>query len=147
MPSKGSSRSSETRMTATAIAPGAGPPVATPLAVSAVVDAEPIWAMVGEGIVAGGTPTAGIPQPEPFAFVEELEEPDVDSPEWADLYARSVARFREDRDRIDREQANAQQLWDEFLAAQSTGFETVLVPDQMTGAPPRLVRSFAFLEV
>ena len=120
MPSKGRSRSSETRTTATATAPGAGPPVATTPAVSAVFDAEPTRAMVGQGTVAGGTPVMGIPQREPLAFMKELEGPDVDSPEWADIYARSVERYRQDRDRVDREQAEAQQLWEEFLSAQGS---------------------------
>lgn len=55
---------------------------------------------------------------EPDAIPLLDEDPAVDTPEWAELYARTVERHREERDRIDREQAEAQRLWEEFLAAQ-----------------------------
>ncbi len=46
------------------------------------------------------------------------DDPPVDSPEWAELYTRALARHREERARIDQEQAAAQQLWEEFLRFQ-----------------------------
>jgi hypothetical protein len=49
---------------------------------------------------------------------ELAEEPEVGTPEWADLYARAVQRHREERESIDRDQARAQELWEQFLAEQ-----------------------------
>ncbi len=46
------------------------------------------------------------------------------------LYARTVERYREERERIDREQAEAQRLWEQSLDAQA-------------GAPPEGERSLA----
>jgi Putative amidoligase enzyme len=46
------------------------------------------------------------------------DEPPVDTPEWAELYSRAVARYQEQRERTDREQEQAQRLWDEFLRIQ-----------------------------
>jgi len=54
------------------------------------------------------------------AFVPDIEDPAVDTPEWADVYARSVERHRDERERIDREQAEAQLLWERFLEAQGS---------------------------
>ncbi|HEV2217522.1 MAG TPA: hypothetical protein VGV88_08110, partial [Candidatus Dormibacteraeota bacterium] len=51
----------------------------------------------------------------------DIEDPAVDTPEWADIYARSVERYRDERERIDREQAEAQQLWEQVLEAQGSG--------------------------
>jgi hypothetical protein len=121
MPSKGGSRSAnQTRNTTAAIAPVAGPAVAArPARLQAIGEEEPIQATVGLPTAATGNAAAFAPAPEPVAFVQELDDdPAVDTPEWADLYARSVERHRDERDRIDREQADAQRLWDEFLAAQ-----------------------------
>src|SRR5207244_2541964 len=46
------------------------------------------------------------------------DDPPVDTPEWAELYSRAVARYREQRELTDREQQQAQRLWDEFLRIQ-----------------------------
>jgi len=46
------------------------------------------------------------------------DDPPVGSPQWAELYTRTLARYHEERARIDREQQAAQQLWEEFLRVQ-----------------------------
>ena len=76
---------------AAAIAPAAGPAVVVDSATQARLEAAPIRAVVSR-------PAAAL----------------------ADLYARSVERHRQERDRIDREQAEAQSLWEEFLTAQGS---------------------------
>ncbi|MGH7760008.1 MAG: amidoligase family protein, partial [Candidatus Dormibacteraceae bacterium] len=61
------------------------------------------------------------------------------------LYARSVERHREERDRIDREQADAQRLWEEFLAAQGAevpeGNRSLTDNDQLHGQLMQLART------
>ena len=42
----------------------------------------------------------------------------METPQWADLYARAVETTRRDRERIEREQQEAQRLWEEFLRVQ-----------------------------
>jgi hypothetical protein len=120
MPSKGASRSTNQSRTAT-IAPVAGPAVVVrPATTEAIRDvAEPIQAVVGAPIAAGAATAPAQAEAVPgVPFVPELEDPSVDTPEWADVYARSVERHRDDRERIDREHLEAQRLWEEFLAAQ-----------------------------
>src|SRR5207248_5908882 len=46
------------------------------------------------------------------------DDPPVDSPAWAELYASALAQYREQREQTEREQEQAQQLWDEFLRLQ-----------------------------
>ena len=46
------------------------------------------------------------------------EDPPVDSPAWVELYASALAQYREQREQTEREQEQAQQLWDEFLRLQ-----------------------------
>jgi hypothetical protein len=58
---------------------------------------------------------AAFPSARPPVFEED---PPADSPEWAELYTRAVARHREQREHIEREQQQAQQLWAEFLRRQ-----------------------------
>jgi hypothetical protein len=126
MPSKGGSRTTnQTRTSATTIAPVAGPAVVVRQATrQAILDvAEPIQAALVAPYVVGATGAAPQPGPVPIAaaaFVTELDDPSVDTPEWADVYARSIERHRADRERIDREQAGAQRLWEDFLAAQGS---------------------------
>ena len=122
MPSKGGSRTTN-QTSATTIAPVAGPSVAVrPATRQAILDvAEAIQAVLGTARAVGAA--AAAPQPDPVAataFVPELEDPSVGTPEWADVYARSVERHRDERERIDREQAGAQRLWEDFLAAQGS---------------------------
>jgi len=123
MPSKGGSRTNHrTGLPASAIAPVAGPAVLDPSEPPAIGEADLIRAIVGEAVPAGRPGSmAAIREPAPVAFAQELaEDPAVDTPDWADLYARSVERHRDERDRIDREQADSQRLWEEFLATQGT---------------------------
>jgi hypothetical protein len=46
------------------------------------------------------------------------DDPPVNTPEWAALYARAVDRYRAQRERTEHEQQQAQQLWEEFLRLQ-----------------------------
>jgi len=46
------------------------------------------------------------------------DNPPVDSPAWVELYASALAQYREQREQTEREQEQAQQLWDEFLRLQ-----------------------------
>src|SRR5487761_1019378 len=122
MPSKGASRTTNHSTTAT-IAPVEGPPVVVrPSSAHAVLaEPSPIQAVVGAPFAAGAATVRAQAQAIPAAaFVPDIEDPAVDTPEWADVYARSVERHRDDRDRIDREQAEAQLLWEQFLEAQGS---------------------------
>src|SRR2546422_7277325 len=102
MPSKGASRTTNQSTTAT-IAPVAGPAVVVRASSTQAVLASPapIQAVVGAPYAAGG---ASIPAQEQAvsaaAFVPTIEDPAVDTPEWADVYARSVERHRDERERI-----------------------------------------------
>jgi hypothetical protein len=87
-----------------------------------------------------------VTEAEPLPLVQELqEEPDLDPPEWAELYARSVERHREERESIDREQAQAQQLWEQFLAAQGAsvpeGERSLVTNDRLHEQLLRLART------
>ena len=89
MPSKGASRATHQAGTAT-IAPVAGPAVVVrPATREAIVNvAEPIQAVVGAPIAAGGATALAQAEAVPVVpFVPELEDPSVDTPEWADIYA------------------------------------------------------------
>src|SRR2546425_10729323 len=122
MPSKGASRTMNQSTTAT-IAPVAGPAVvAQPSSTQAVlVEPVPIQAVVGAPLAAGAvTEPARAPAVPVAAFVPDVEDPAVDTPEWADLYARSVERNRGERERIDRGQAEAQQPREQVLQAQGS---------------------------
>src|SRR5260370_6356443 len=122
MPSKGASRTTNHATTAT-IAPVAGPAVVVRASSTQTILAEParIQAVAGAPIAAGAaTVPAQIQAVPAAAFVPDIEDPAVDTPEWADVYARSVERHRNERERIDREQTEAQQLWDQFLEAQGS---------------------------
>src|SRR5438132_2130422 len=46
------------------------------------------------------------------------EEPQTPTPRWAQLYTQARVRHQEQQERIDREQQEAQQLWEEFLREQ-----------------------------
>ena len=116
MPSKGGRSTSEARTNSAAIAPAAGPAVAPRETTVVMMESESIRAVMG-GPVSGGV--APMAEEEPIAFVPILDDdPATDTPEWADLYAQSVSRHRDERERIDREQSEAQGMWEEFLATQ-----------------------------
>src|SRR5579859_902752 len=122
MPSKGASRTTNHATTA-AIAPVAGPAVVVRASSTQAVLAEPAptEAVVGAPFAAGAAAIPAQAQVVPAAaFVPDIEDPAVDTPEWADVYARSVERHRDERERIDREQAEAQLLWERFLEAQGS---------------------------
>jgi hypothetical protein len=107
MPSKGGNRTASTRPAAT-IAPVAGPAV------------QPLTGAAAQMTGGGAAVLAAAEPVEPIAVEPELEDPGVDTPEWADLYANTVERYQEQRERIDREHAEAQRMWEEFLAAQGS---------------------------
>src|SRR5713226_9261310 len=111
MPSKGASRTTNQSTTAT-IAPVAGPAVVVQPSSTQAVLVEPVLIQAVVGAVTEHARTPAVPV---AAFVPDVEDPAVDTPEWADLYARSVERNRDERQRIDSEQAEAQQLWEQLL--------------------------------
>ena len=80
MPSKGASRTTNHSTTAT-IAPVAGPAVVVrPSSTQAILaEPAPIQAVVGAPFAAGA------------AFVPDIEDPAVDTPEWADQVMATVA--------------------------------------------------------
>lgn len=62
--------------------------------------------------VGTSSPPAAGPRP-------PLEEPPPQpTPEWARLYSEAAARHREERERIEQEQVQAQRLWEELLRQQ-----------------------------
>ena len=102
MPNKGGSR--DTHATE-----AAGPAVAT---------VRPGAAIAGSPAAISPTAIAGMVATSVAPSAALDDDPPVDSPEWAELYARSVARYREEQAHIDREEEAAQQLWEEFLRLQ-----------------------------
>src|SRR5215472_10148545 len=74
----------------------------------------PRWAEMYRSELAGGPAGA---EANPFMAVAE-DDPSVETPRWAEMYERAAARYRERLERIDREQREAQRLWEEFLRAQ-----------------------------
>src|SRR5260370_42558568 len=107
MPSKGASRTTNQSTTAT-IAPVAGPAVVVRASSTQAVLAEPapIQAVVAAPTAGGAATVPAQAQAVPSAaFVPGIEDPAVDTPEWADVYARSAERHRAERERIAREQA------------------------------------------
>src|SRR6202165_2831880 len=106
MPSKGASRTTNHATTAT-IAPVAGPAVVVRASSTQAVLASPVAteAVVGARFAAGAATVPAQAQAVPAAsFVPDIEDPAVDTPGWADIYARSVERHRDERGGIDRDQ-------------------------------------------
>src|SRR5579859_3556899 len=103
MPSKGASRATNHSTTAT-IAPVAGPAVVVRQeSAQAVLNEMPsIQALVGGPVAAAVAPLQAEVAPATTGSVVDLEDPEVDSPEWADIYARAVERHRDEHERIDR---------------------------------------------
>src|ERR1700681_408918 len=98
MPSKGASRTTNHATTAT-IAPVAGPAVVVRSSSTQAILAEPapIQAVVRAPFAAGAPAQAqAVPA---AAFVADIEDPAVDTPDWADVYARSLERHRDERER------------------------------------------------
>src|SRR5438045_1811217 len=136
MPSKGGSRTASPSEPATA-----GP-------ASAVVAA-----VLGGGAGLGAAASSEL---EPAAFTPLLdfapveEEPALEAPQWADLYARAVETTRRDRERIEREQQEAQRLWEEFLRVQGEevpeGDRSLLANDDLHRQLQRLARTSAAAE-
>ena len=147
MPSKGASRTTNHSTMAT-IAPVAGPAVVVRQASAQLVPSD--WASIetvaGEPVAAGAAHATVQAEAVPAAaFVPDLEDPDIDTPEWADIYARSVERHQDERERIDREQAEAQRLWEQFLESQGSevpeGERSLTTNDELHRQLLRLART------
>ncbi|MHB8509426.1 MAG: amidoligase family protein [Candidatus Dormibacteria bacterium] len=85
--------------------------------------AAPVAAVFAEAM--SGSPSfasAGLPFATDMAAAisDEVldDDPAVGTPAWADLYSRAVDRYQQERERIDRDAAEAQVMWDEFLRLQ-----------------------------
>ncbi len=89
-------------------------PVSAPVA---IMEVEPISAVAGAPISA--VERVPIEEPEPIGPIVDGD-PATDTLEWADLYAQSVARHRDERDRIDLDHEEPQRLCEEFLAVQGS---------------------------
>src|SRR5260370_36893526 len=119
MPSRAPSRTTTQPTTAT-VAPVAGPAVVVrpSLTQAILADPAPIQAVVGAPFAAEAAAVRAHAQAVPTAsFVPDIEDPAVDTPEWADIYPRSVGRHRDERERIDLAQAAAQQPGEQVLEA------------------------------
>jgi hypothetical protein len=84
------------------------------------------------------------------AFIEAAlvdDEPAVDTPEWAELYARATARYHEERERADRDAVESARLWDEFLGVQGEqvpeGERSLTTNDELHEQLRRLARTAA----
>src|SRR5258708_5411886 len=122
MPSKGASRTTNHSTTAT-IAPVAGPAVVVrPSSTQAVLaEPAPIQAAVGAPFAAGAGTIPAPAQAGPAApFLPVPPDPPAHTPPRAGVHPPAPRGHRDERERIDREQAEAQQLWDQFLEAQGS---------------------------
>ena len=103
----------------------------------------------GAAIPGGGAAIAGL-ELEPLAFSPVEEEPAVETPEWAELYARAIETTQRDRERIEAEQRQAQELWEEFLRVQGEevpeGDRSLLANDDLHRQLQRLARTSAAAE-
>jgi hypothetical protein len=103
MPSKGGSRQSQGRTSSAAVGPAA-------TVLQAVVGSAQAVAMEAT------SPVGNLDAVSVGPLVDD--DPPVDSPAWVELYASALAQYREQREQTEREQEQAQQLWDEFLRLQ-----------------------------
>src|ERR1700736_1920116 len=101
MPSKRGSRTSG----------GQDIPSSGPVVLVQAVGQESAVAFVGQADIRAAPPV------DSAASVVD-DDPPVNTPEWAALYARAVDRYRAQRERTELEQLQAQQLWEEFLRLQ-----------------------------
>src|SRR5947209_14735837 len=103
MPSKGGSRESQGRTSGDAVGPAA-------TVLEAVVGSARAVAIEATSPVGNldGVPVGRLVD----------DDPPVDSPAWVELYASALAQYREQREHTERQQEQAQQLWDEFLRLQ-----------------------------
>lgn len=93
---------------------GQAPSGSTPRA-SEPSDTPPTARRAGGTVVSGPGQTLPLEEPEPHPISDD---PPGDTPEWVRLYSDAVDRRRRERERIEREQEEAQQLWEEFLQQQ-----------------------------
>jgi hypothetical protein len=63
-----------------------------------------------------GPPVAVVPAASLADF--DADEASLDTPEWAEMYATAAARYREERERLDRQAEEAARLWHDFLRLQ-----------------------------
>src|SRR5437763_16290472 len=100
MPSKGGSRESQGRTSSAAAGPAA-------TVLQAVVGSARPVAMEAT------SPVGNLDAVPVGPLVDD--DPPVDSPAWVELYASAPAQYRDQREQPEREQEQAQQLWDEGL--------------------------------
>src|SRR2546430_3374865 len=103
MPSKGGSRESQGRTSGAAVGPAA----------------TVLQAVVGSAraVAIEATSPVGNLDAVPVGPMVD-DDPAVDSPAWVELYASALAQYREQREQRERDQEQAQRLWDEFLRLQ-----------------------------
>src|SRR5258706_10974169 len=137
MPSKGGSRTMATARAVSAVASVLGPALAS----AGVVHAQTSAGAARASAIADDLEVA------PDALADD---PAIESPEWADLYARAVVRRREERERVDREASEAQLLWDEFLRTQGQnvpeGERSLVASDELHEQLRRLAHTAAAAE-
>ena len=142
MPSKGGSRTASDTGDATS-----GPAAA--IVAAAIGGGGAAIGGGGAAIGGGGAVIAGL-ELEALAFSPVEEEPAVETPEWAELYARAIETTQRDRERIEREQLEAQRLWEEFLRVQGEevpeGDRSLLANDDLHRQLQRLARTSAAAE-
>jgi Putative amidoligase enzyme len=85
---------------------------------------------------------------QPDFEVVPADEPPTDTPEWAELYAQAQSRFAADRERVEREQLQAQQLWQEFVRSQGEELQegsmrSLVADDNLHQQLQRLARTSA----
>jgi hypothetical protein len=120
---------------------------------------EPAAAVVAAALGDGGAAVIAGNELESLTFtaLEDVpaalaieEEPAVETPQWADLYTRAVEATARDRERIEREQQEAQRLWEEFLRVQGEevpdGDRSLLANDDLHRQLQRLARTSAAAE-
>ena len=111
-----------------------------------------IRAAIGAPVSAGGALALAQPEVEAELTFGQLvaHVPPADTPEWADLYAQASARVSAERERVEREQRQAQGLWEGFLRSQGEdapeGERSLVADDDLHRQLKRLARSAAAAE-
>ena len=83
---------------------------------------------------AGGQPLAdgqpAMAEATPFMAVPE-DDPPVETPRWAEMYEQAATRYQERRESIDRDQREAQRLWEECAVSLWCVSSEELVPSTL----------------
>jgi len=106
-----------------------------------------LQASVGAPISAGARVAFSQARSQPDVDFVPADEPPTDTPEWAELYSQAQAQFTADRERVEREQLHAHQLWQEFLRSQGEelqeGERSLVADDNLHQQLQRLARTSA----